>query len=139
MGCLAKPDISQDEGLVIVSILSLLADKYPNAIYYPFRVTASCLGADAKAMVQAISLKLTNPNLEQFIASLTNLTHPHLRLMDILKAVKKSIASANRELVSSTWNEVRYTAVIVHVFPRTHKFSFSPFSPSLTLSIYIYK
>lgn len=82
---------------VVCKILTLLADTYPWAIYYPFNVTYACLNLRAKDMLSSISFKLRNSSIETFIEALNGLTHPHLRYIDNVSQIQKEFNAKNLE------------------------------------------
>ena len=85
MGALDKP-----EGNIVADILERVAVDYPNAIYFPFKITSEFLGSKGKALSQQLErMLLQNKSLECFVEALGGLTHPELRFKDGMKALQE--------------------------------------------------
>jgi len=72
----------------IIPILRRLASDYPQAIYYPFKITSETLNEKAAEMSNDIEKQLYNPLIDEFIEALGKMTHPEHRFKDWAEALK---------------------------------------------------
>lgn len=75
------------EGPIATVVLEQVAEKYPAALHYHFKIASERLGAQGINLVRCLSRKLANHSVDCFVEALDGLTHPDLRLTDALKEV----------------------------------------------------
>jgi hypothetical protein len=70
--------IDKEEGACVFPILTEIAKNYPQALYFPFRISTENLSLSETAGTAIAPLRklLANPLLDQFVTSLEKLTHP---------------------------------------------------------------
>lgn len=72
----------------VLPILKEIAKEYPQAIYYPFKISAEGLSEQAQGEVKELNALLSNPLLDSFIDALSNLTHPEHRFKDWVDQIR---------------------------------------------------
>ena len=88
MGCLDLP-----EGPIAAMMLEKVAAQYPNALFYPFKITSEFLGQAGRIRSAKLAQVLQNDSMDCFVESLFGLTHPELRWSDGLKVMVSIIKS----------------------------------------------
>jgi DNA-dependent protein kinase catalytic subunit len=76
------------EAKVVINILIDIAREYPQAVYYPFRISSEYLSPAAEEIIQPLKKLLHKPLLDSFVASLGKLTHPEHRFKDWIESMK---------------------------------------------------
>ena len=80
-------------GVVVAPLLTRLAREYPQALYFPFHVSKAALekhdgisGDPARRdALRAMSAALESPEIEQLVAGFSDVLHPNLRMIDLVK------------------------------------------------------
>jgi hypothetical protein len=81
--------LDKPEASLVLPILKGLAKEYPQAIYYPFRISSEGLSPAAQKNVKSLADLLRNHSLlETFVGSLETLTHPEHRWKDWIETIK---------------------------------------------------
>ncbi len=83
-----------------------LATAYPQAIYFPFRISSENLSAKAQAVIEPLQRVLANPLLEQFTEALAKLTHPEHRWKDWSEHLKQALLSRDQKRIRDVWRLV---------------------------------
>lgn len=73
------------EGFISTMVLERVAERYPSAMYYHFKIASEGLGSQGKSLVGRLAQLLQNPSIDCFVEALDGLTHPDLRVIDMLK------------------------------------------------------
>lgn len=114
MGCVDRP-----EGPFAVAILEHIAETYPRALYYPFKVSFPSFSSEGKSRVNVRLTGMLKDDLSDvFVQALTGLTHPELRWTDGLKNIitlleLKKVAEAETALdeLRETCTELEWPGV----------------------------
>jgi DNA-dependent protein kinase catalytic subunit len=79
--------------------LTEIAKNYPQALYFPFRISTEnlALSETAEQAIAPLRKLLANPLLDQFVASLEKLTHPEHRWKDWVEELKPLIKNKRRD------------------------------------------
>ena len=118
MAVLDKP-----EGAAVVSILIEIAKAYPQALYYPFRISryglsstlnlmfvkrlySENLGPKGQVVIEPLSRLLNNQLLNSFVHALENLTHPEHRWKDWQEAIRAALQAGNEAKTRELWHNV---------------------------------
>eukprot|EP00727_Mastigamoeba_balamuthi_P006748 m51a1_g2694 DNA-dependent protein kinase catalytic subunit (2648) ;mRNA; r:766654-782327 len=81
--------IDGPEGPAVSHVLSELAKAYPQAVYYPLRVSKERMGPDGLRLANEISKRtLQLPLLARFVDACESLQHPEHRVRDWISAMK---------------------------------------------------
>ena len=116
MGLLDKAGAEQ-----VIKILTRIASHYPQALYYPFKISSECLDPDTQRKVAPLAQLLAHPILDTFIDELQQLTHPEHRFKDWLESVKPLLSAApsrtanpNTAAIQALYEELRRDVLDVH-------------------------
>mmetsp|Transcript_15125 Transcript_15125/g.59220 ORF Transcript_15125/g.59220 Transcript_15125/m.59220 type:complete len:1470 (+) Transcript_15125:2-4411(+) len=101
MGLLDKP-----QAAAIGEVLTRIADEYPQALFYPFKISTEGMDACSNALVGPLQQRLANPLLDQFIAALSKLTHPEHRFKDWTDEMKTAVAAKDKRRLKELFAEV---------------------------------
>jgi DNA-dependent protein kinase catalytic subunit len=86
------------EAGMVLPILNQVAKSYPQAIYYPFKITSESLSEAALKLVKQIAAELSkNTLLDTFVASLDKLTQPEHRFKDTMESLKPLMRASKRD------------------------------------------
>jgi DNA-dependent protein kinase catalytic subunit len=91
ISCMDSP-----EGPAIADILAELARVYPQAVYFPMRISRSFMGPQGKRLTDGIagSPSMQLPQLEAFVDACELLQHPEHRLKDWIAAYKLAASAS---------------------------------------------
>eukprot|EP01119_Soliformovum_irregulare_P013151 TRINITY_DN3471_c1_g1_i1.p1 TRINITY_DN3471_c1_g1~~TRINITY_DN3471_c1_g1_i1.p1 ORF type:complete len:703 (-),score=223.51 TRINITY_DN3471_c1_g1_i1:67-2175(-) len=106
MALLDKP-----EGPVVIPILIEIAKLYPQAVYYPFKISSEDLKPAAKKVTAPLEKILDKPLLNNLVTSLEKLTHPEHRFKDWTESLKPLMRNKNRSeedqrKIAEIWQEM---------------------------------
>merc|ERR1711974_36051 len=62
--------LNESESKIIVPILNRIAEEYPQALYYPFKISSETLCEKSQQLCSKITQLLHDPLLEEFISAL---------------------------------------------------------------------
>lgn len=86
------------EASLVLPILMQVAKSYPQALYYPFKITSESLTDAAIKLVKPIAKELCkNSLLDTFVASLDKLTQPEHRFKDTMESLKPLMRASKRD------------------------------------------
>ena len=88
--------INEPEGAAVVPILLRIAEEYPNALFYPFKISSETLSQQAARLCAPIAKLLSNPLLDEFIVALGKMTHPEHRFKDWAESLKPLVKDKNK-------------------------------------------
>ncbi|KYQ91591.1 DNA-dependent protein kinase subunit [Tieghemostelium lacteum] len=98
-------------GPIIIQILLEIAKYYPQALYFPYKISSEQFGAVAKKIAKPLDDLLKHPLLDQLVEEFGRLTHPEHRFkdaMDQLKSLMKQTPLPHSEIIkefNSIYNE----------------------------------
>lgn len=94
---------SQLMGMLTVSggdyfadVLCQMAKEYPQAVYYPFRITADSIQDTHPDLVARVGSHLRLPTLEKFVEALWDLHHPQLRFGDEMNRIRDYLKACRK-------------------------------------------
>lgn len=100
--------LNGEEADVLFPVLSRIADDYPQALYYPFKISSEDLKprtVEAEHGLQKLKAKLSHPLLDSFVASLEKLTNPEMRFKYWMDEIRDSFRRGDMRDVASKWAE----------------------------------
>ncbi|PRP75851.1 DNA-dependent protein kinase subunit [Planoprotostelium fungivorum] len=102
---------SDSQGDTVLPILVSLAEKYPQSIYYSYKISSEDDSLQSPAMqkrLEPLNKILKDELIDDFISSLQKLTHPEHRFKDwgeILKSLLKA-SKRSQQAIKSTFAEI---------------------------------
>ncbi|EFA79656.1 DNA-dependent protein kinase subunit [Heterostelium album PN500] len=87
------PYLDTPQGPYILPILQEIASNYPQAIYFPFKISSEQFGPTAKKLTAKLEQTLKNPLIDTLISEFERLTHPEHRFKDYMETVKTMMKS----------------------------------------------
>lgn len=99
-----------------------LTAAYPQALYFPYHVSRAALTKELKsselapgdesvapraAALRAMDKALSSPIIERLVAGLADLTHPHLRMQDLLKELVAKLEDGDGEGAAAAYRTER--------------------------------
>ncbi|XP_024384636.1 uncharacterized protein [Physcomitrium patens] len=99
-------NIEEDSGRVLIKVLESIAKSYPQALYFPFRVSETDFGAIGRQRTQHLKILLRNPLLEGLVRALEDLTFPQQRLKDGLLQILNFLFTNDSERAQLVFNEI---------------------------------
>jgi DNA-dependent protein kinase catalytic subunit len=94
--------LNKPEARYVLPLLIELAKRYPQALYYPFKISSETLNptsADIQQLVtQLRTLLTTNPLLDMWVHQLERLTHPEHRWKDWTDTLKHLMSQEPRNV-----------------------------------------
>eukprot|EP01155_Anaeramoeba_flamelloides_P010613 Anaeramoba_flamelloidesa325894_113.p1 GENE.a325894_113~~a325894_113.p1 ORF type:complete len:915 (+),score=279.52 a325894_113:361-3105(+) len=85
--------LNSKEGIYILPILVKLARAYPQALYYPYKISQESYSANTKDKIEELDGLLNNNVINKFISHLELLLDPHLRFKDSMEEIEVLIES----------------------------------------------
>eukprot|EP01133_Synstelium_polycarpum_P005723 gene5723-6618_t len=82
------PYLDLPQGPLVLPILMDIATNYPQAIYFPFKISSEQFGSVAKKLTAPLEQILRHPLLDTLITEFERLTHPEHRFKDFMETVK---------------------------------------------------
>lgn len=101
MGLLDKPQAS-----AVVAVLIRIADEYPQALFYPFKISTEGMDLKTSSIIAPLHQRLSNPLMDQFIAALSKLTHPEHRFKDWTDEMKAAATAKDKARLRELFQEV---------------------------------
>lgn len=101
MAVLDKPEAG-----AVVPILLDIARAYPQALYYPFRISSENLGPRGQAAIEPLGRLLSSRLLGEFVRALESLTHPEHRWKDWQEAIRTALQAGNEAKTRELWRAV---------------------------------
>ena len=101
MGLLDKP-----EGAVILPTLVNIADYYPQAMYFPFKISSEKFTSATLKAVAPLAQRLKNSLVDHFITALESLTHPEHRFKDWTELLKPFVKAKDKSNILKLYKEM---------------------------------
>ncbi|EGG13650.1 DNA-dependent protein kinase subunit [Cavenderia fasciculata] len=108
------PYLDLPQGPLVISILVKIAQYYPQAIYFPYKISSEQFGRIGQKVSQPLDLILKDSLLDTFTLELERLTHPEHRFKDYMETVKQilkqtpidtsSLVKLNTEIYNDCFN-----------------------------------
>ncbi|KAK5584232.1 hypothetical protein RB653_005840 [Dictyostelium firmibasis] len=92
------PYLDLPQGPLILPILLDIAKWYPQAIYFPFKISSEQFGPLAKKLSAPLEKELVNPLLDTLVIEFQRLTHPEHRFKDYMEEMKSLIKATPKDL-----------------------------------------
>lgn len=92
----------------VYPILNRISEEYPNALYYPFKISSETFNNYSLKLCSNITKKLNHPLIEEFIQALGKMTHPEHRFKDFAEALKPLMKnkSSNKEEILKIFHDM---------------------------------
>ncbi|EAL66880.2 DNA-dependent protein kinase subunit [Dictyostelium discoideum AX4] len=128
------PYLDLPQGPLILPILLEIAKWYPQAIYFPFKISSEQFGPLAKKISAPLEKELINPLLDTLVIEFQRLTHPEHRFKDYMEEMKSlikatpkdlnAIAKLNNEIYDDSFNPSTVSGDYNLKFAKEHEASY---------------
>ena len=100
--------LGSSERTIVADILKRVAREYPQALFYPFSLSAEDVKMvpEAQSLVSELEHILHNETLEKFVEALEALDFPQQKFKDWKKACATAVADGNVEEVESLYKDM---------------------------------
>ncbi|KAI6646753.1 DNA-dependent protein kinase catalytic subunit [Oopsacas minuta] len=111
--------LDKPEGAAVFNILISVATNYPQALYYPLKVSASQYkfpstpdGNRLQRSVASLQARVDNPVLTMFCAALEQLTNPELVWRDLIEqelslVMERATSQRDKKMLVTIWDEIK--------------------------------
>ncbi|CAM9129326.1 unnamed protein product, partial [Ectocarpus fasciculatus] len=93
------------EGFISTMVLERVAERYPSAMYYHFKIASEGLGSQGKSLVGRLAQLLQNPSIDCFVEALDGLTHPDLRELPFV-TLCNMLSKCKSDATALSWTHV---------------------------------
>lgn len=98
--------MEKDEGGILVGLLEMIADSYPQALYFPFNVSKSDFGPVGQDRTKRLETLLNNPVIKGFTRALEDLTFPEQRLWKGLAHLKNCLSVGDNKGAQEAFHDL---------------------------------
>lgn len=111
--------LDKPEGNTVIDTLISIATDYPQALFYPLKVSESTYnfpltpeGDKMRKIVTSLLARVNDPILNDFITALEQLTSPELAWkdfmdLDLKSFIEQSVIKRDKIFLKKAWNEVK--------------------------------
>ncbi|EGC36942.1 DNA-dependent protein kinase subunit [Dictyostelium purpureum] len=92
------PYLDLPQGPLILPLLLDIAKYYPQAIYFPYKISSEQFGPMAKKLSVQLEKELSDPLLDRLVIEFARLTHPEHRFKDFMEEMKSLIKSPTKDI-----------------------------------------